>query len=178
MTGIEQALQLAVRAHAGQVRKTDNTPYIIHPVMVAHLLTTAGATKEVVMAALLHDVLEDTTVTRDEVLTVAGQAVVDIIDSVTEDKTLPWEERKAAYVQQVVAGGESVWLVSVADKIHNAESLLDYIATVGDEAWSAFNRGKESKMWFEKSLHEALGQVWQHPLLDTYGALITQLEAA
>ncbi len=176
MTQTESALRLALRVHATQTRKTDGSPYVIHPIMVAHLLTQHSASEEVIVAALLHDVLEDTAVTPDEVKAVGGEGVLQIVEAVSENKDLSWEERKEAYVHTVVHGGESVWLVSVADKIHNAESLLDHIAVAGDEAWSVFNRGKESKIWFETLLHTELAKVWQHPLLERYGALIEDLQ--
>lgn len=175
MTRTESALRLALRAHATQIRKTDGSPYIVHPIMVAHFLTQHGVSEEVIVAALLHDVLEDTAVTPEEVEAIGGEAVLHIVKAVSENKDLPWEERKEAYVHTVVQSGESVWLVSVADKIHNAESLLDHSALVGEEAWSVFNRGKESKLWFETLLHTELSKVWQHPLLDRYGALIAAL---
>ena len=176
MIRTESALRLALQAHATQTRKTDGSPYVIHPIMVAHLLTEHSAREDVIVAALLHDVLEDTSVTPAEVLAVGGEEVLKIVEAVSENKELSWEERKEAYVHTVVQGGESVWLVSIADKIHNAESLLDHITSVGEEAWSVFNRGKESKIWFETLLHTELSKVWQHPLLDRYGALINTLQ--
>jgi (p)ppGpp synthase/HD superfamily hydrolase len=176
MTRIEQALRLAFEAHATQTRKTDGSPYVIHPIMVAQLLMTYGVNENVIVAALLHDVLEDTMVSREIVLDVAGTTALAIVEAVSEDKHLPWEARKEAYVRQVIESGESVRLVSVADKIHNIESLLDHIAKVGDEAWSAFNRGKEAKLWFETLLYTELTKVWQHPLLDRYGELIKKLQ--
>ena len=176
MTRTELALRLALRAHATQTRKTDGSPYAVHPIMVAHLLTVHRAAEDVIVAALLHDVLEDTAVTPEEVKAVGGEVVLHIVQAVSENKDLPWEERKEAYVRTVVQSGESVWLVSVADKIHNAESLLNHIADVGEEAWSVFNRGKESKIWFETMLFAELSKVWQHPLLDHYGVLIESLQ--
>lgn len=178
MTKTEAALRLAVKAHATQIRKTDNSPYIIHPIMVAHILSEYGVSEEVITAALLHDVLEDTNISREEIIAAAGQSVLSLVDAVSEDKSLPYEERKAAYIAQVLAGGEPVWLVSVADKVHNALSLLDYIEAVGAAAWDVFNRGKEDKLGFEKKLHAALVAVWHHPLLDRYGELIKKLETA
>ncbi|MES2749659.1 MAG: HD domain-containing protein [Patescibacteria group bacterium] len=178
MTRNESALRLAMSAHALQTRKTDNSPYVIHPIMVAQLLTAYDVSEDVIVAALLHDVLEDTKVTAAEVKAEGGETVLHIVEAVSENKNLPWEERKEAYVHTVVAGGESVWLVSVADKIHNAESLLDHIAVAGDEAWSVFNRGKESKLWFENRLYTELTKVWQHPLLDRYGSIIKALETS
>ncbi len=121
MTRIEKALRLAMKAHDGQTRKTDGSPYIIHPIMVSQLLATYGVDEDVLVAALLHDVLEDTAIEPAEIVAVAGQGPLRIIEAVSEDKALPWEARKEAYIRQVVASGQAVWFVSVADKIHNAE---------------------------------------------------------
>lgn len=178
MTRTEAALTLAFKAHGTQVRKHDGSPYIIHPIMVAHMLTLEGVSEDVIVAALLHDVLEDTAVTKDKILAVGGEVVLHIVETVTEDMSLPWEVRKEAYVAQVTAATSDVWLVSVADKVHNAETLLDYIARVGDDAWKVFNRGKKQKLWFEEMLFTQLKNVWPHPLLDRYGELIEKLKAS
>lgn len=172
----EQSLQLAVRAHDGQVRKHDGTPYIVHPIMVARILEHAGFNEITVAAALTHDVLEDTSVTEAELRSTLGDAVADIVVAVSEDTSLVWEARKQLYIEAVVKAGESVWAVSVADKIHNADNFIAYHAIVGPEAWEIFNRGKAKKLWFETSLYAALAKVWQHPLLATYQEKIAYLE--
>lgn len=172
----EEALKLAVRAHQGQVRKHDGSPYIIHPIMVAHIVAKAGFDETVVAAALVHDVLEDTHVSREELRSVLGDTVANIVTAVSEDTTLPWEERKAAYVAAVVAAGEPVWVVSVADKIHNASDFTQSHAENGPDAWKVFNRGKEKKLWFEQLLLSELKKVWSHSLLDTYQEKIAVME--
>jgi guanosine-3',5'-bis(diphosphate) 3'-pyrophosphohydrolase len=177
MTLYEKALQLAVTAHEGQVRKHDNSPYIVHPIMVARIVEEAGFSKTVAAAALTHDVLEDTTVTAETLRTVLGAAVLEIVQNVSEDKSLPWEARKARYVETVVAAGVDTWAVSVADKIHNATNLLAILESEGEAAWSYFNRGRAEKLWFERLLYSELRARWQHPLLDTYDAILTQIEA-
>ena len=173
----ETALKIAIRAHAGQVRKHDGSAYINHPIMVGKILERAGFSEAVVAAGLVHDVLEDTSVTEGELRSELGDGVVDIVLAVSEDKNLPWEERKEKYVKTVVAGGESVWAVSVADKIHNARDLICFHETHGPESWKVFNRGKEKKVWFEKLVYSELSKVWQHPLLDEYFTYITKIEA-
>jgi len=173
----EQALKIAIRAHAGQVRKHDGSAYVNHPIMVGKILERAGFPETVVAAGLAHDILEDTQVTEAELRAVLGDGVVDIVVAVSEDKSLPWEERKEKYVRKVVVGGEPVWAVSVADKIHNARDLLAFYELKGREVWEVFNRGKEQKIWFEKLVHSELSKVWQHPLLDEYATYITKLEA-
>jgi hypothetical protein len=98
------------------------------------------------------------------------------VTAVSEDVALPWEERKEGYVRSVLAGGEFVWAVSVADKIHNAGDLIEFHAAAGLDVWKVFNRGKEKKIWFETLLHTELSKVWQHPLLDTYAEKISELK--
>lgn len=171
----ERALKLAIKAHQGQKRKHDGSDYVTHPIMVARLVEQAGFLEVAVAAALTHDVLEDTLVTETELRKKLGDAVVDIVTAVSEDTTLPWEERKEAYVRSVVAAGESVWAVSIADKIHNAGDLIEFHATAGPDAWKVFNRGKEKKIWFETLLHTELSKVWKHPLLDTYATKIVEM---
>jgi guanosine-3',5'-bis(diphosphate) 3'-pyrophosphohydrolase len=172
----EKALKTAIDAHAGQVRKHDHSPYVAHPIMVARMLEKAGFPEVVVAAALTHDVLEDTSVTEEDLRNKLGNQVVDIVVAVSEEKALPWEERKAAYVKQVVEANESVWAVSVADKIHNAADFIQFHAAAGPDAWKVFNRGKDKKIWFENLLYAELKNVWTHPLMDEYARLIIELE--
>lgn len=173
----QRALKVAIEAHKNQIRKHDGSPYVAHPIMVGRILERAGFSEVVVAAGLTHDVLEDTPITEPELRTMLGDAVVDIVAAVSEDQALVWEERKEKYVKTVVAGGESVWAVSVADKIHNAQDFIAFHAVSGPECWSVFNRDKEKKIWFEKLVHTELSKVWQHPLLDTYADLIRTLES-
>ena len=176
MSFYQTALTLAVDAHAGQVRKHNGTPYIVHPIMVARLVETAGFSDAVVAASLLHDVLEDTKVTAATIASTVGTDVLQMVQALSEDTLLPWRDRKAAYIETVVAAGESVWVISVADKIHNAESLIAFHNEVGSNAWQVFNKGKSDKVWFEETLLQRLQAVWVHPLLEQYALLVTQMK--
>ncbi len=172
---VERAAQIAYQGHIAQKRKDDGSPYFIHPCMVAMLLRRHGFADEVVAAAFVHDVLEDTSVTAEELTAKLGKEVVDIVLSVSEDKGLPWEERKAAYVEQVARSSDATKAVSVADKIHNLESLLAAYAEKGPSVWKVFNRGKAQKYWFESTLLKRLQETWNHPLLDEYAALVERM---
>jgi (p)ppGpp synthase/HD superfamily hydrolase len=172
----QTALTLAVQAHAGQIRKHNGTPYIVHPIMVARIVEGAGFGEDVVAAALLHDVLEDTEVNAQALEAVVGSEVLHMVQALSEEKGMEWRARKALYIETVVAAGESVWAISVSDKIHNAESLLAFHGEVGNAAWSVFNKGKVDKMWFEETLLTALQSVWQHPLLEQYAALVQKMQ--
>lgn len=174
---VARARALATAAHSGQVRKTDGSPYIHHPEAVAAQLERYGFSPVVVAAALVHDVLEDTPVTEAELREELGDAVVAIVTAVSEDKALPWRFRKEQYIAAVVEASPEAKAVSVADKIHNAESLIAYHTRYGSATWEKFNRGREDKLWFERALLSALEEVWQHPLLSVYAGLVEKMEA-
>lgn len=172
----EQAVSIALHAHRDQVRKNDGSPYIVHPLSVANMLARVGMNEEVVAAAVVHDVLEDTAVTQEELLEKLGPVVTTYVVALSEDKNLDWHTRKQNYIQNVTRAGEPVWAISVADKIHNAESLLVSLEAEGEVVWTKFNKGKEDKMWFENELYTALSNIWEHELLVRYHDLIVALE--
>ncbi len=171
----QKAQQIAMQAHAGQKRK-DGPEYITHPVAVAQMLAERGFSEEVVAAAYVHDVLEDTRYPREQLLAELGQEVVEIVDAVSEDKTLPWEERKMLYIEAIRRGPEGAKAVSVADKIHNLTNLLHLHAERGAAVWEMFNRGKEKKLWFEESMLKMLKESWEHPLVAEYAALVERMK--
>ncbi len=175
MTLEEKALQLAARAHEGQLRK-DGPPYIIHPAAVADMLRKHGFSETVVAAAYVHDVLEDTKITEEELLAELGPEVLALVKAVSYDKTLSWEEARLAYIESVRQAPEGAKAISVADKIHNARSLLAAYAAEGPAVWKHFNRGKAKKMWFEESVLTRLKESWQHPLVDEYAGLVSQMQ--
>jgi len=174
---IEKAKNIAEKAHEGQVRKTDGTPYIVHPFAVADILKKYDFGDTVIAAALVHDVLEDTDVTEEYLRQELGDEVANIVVAVSEDKSLPWKERKKRYIETVSNAGDSVKAVSIADKIHNAKSVLLSHAVMGEEVWNKFNRGKEEKLWFENAMLEMLKARWKHPLMTEYETLVSQLNA-
>ena len=176
MTLYEKALKIAATAHKDQVRKSDGSPYIVHPVMVAGILRKYDFSETVIAAALVHDVLEDTDFSRNDLVDQLGKDVVKIVDVVSEDTSLEWEVRKKQYAQEVAAANIECKAVSIADKIHNAESLIDYYESVGKDAWKVFNRGKEKKLWFENMLYAEVSKTWSHPLLDQYKQMIILME--
>lgn len=172
---IERALRLAVRAHAGQTRKTDDTPYITHPVAVALYLTQRGADERTVAAALVHDVLEDTEVTSDALRAELGEEVYAIVAALTHDDTLSWEDKKLAYIESVRRGSTAVKLVALADKIHNLKCLIEAFEQEGDSVWRHFNRGYEKKVWFEEAMVAMFRESWEHPCVEEYAELLKRL---
>ncbi len=174
---VEKAIALALRAHEGQMRKEAPTPYIVHPVRVALLLARYGFSDEVIAAGLVHDVVEDTPVSLDDVRRELGDAVADLVAPVTHDDTLPWEEKKRAYIEAVRVAPEDAKAIATADKIANAESLIAAHAREGNAVWNYFNAGREKKVWFEESMLAMLHESWQHPIVDAYAQMVAQVEA-
>ncbi len=174
---VENAALLAIRAHAGQTRKEGETPYVVHPFMVALELARYGFPESVVAAGLTHDVLEDTEIGVDELRTIVGDEALEIVQTLTHNDSLPWEEKKKAYIEAVRNGSESAKAVSAADKIHNAKSLLAAHDKQGSELWKHFNAGKKKKLWFEEAMLAMLQETWKHPLVDEYASLVEQMKA-
>lgn len=172
---IERALRIAARAHKDQVRKDGDVPYIVHPVQVAWLLRDRGFSDEIVAAALVHDVLEDTDVSEEALVRELGEDVVRIVRAVTNDDALSWKEKKQKYIETVRAGGEGALAVATADKIHNAESLLAAHDAHGEALWAQFNASKEDKLWFEEAMLAMLREVWDHPLVAEYEAQVARM---
>ena len=171
---IEKAVRVSVTAHKDQTRKGDDLPYIIHPFMVAIKLAKYNFPDTVIAAALTHDVLEDTEYPEDKLKNELGEEVLEIVKAVTNDDSLPWEEKKKKYVETVRAGSDGAKAVAVADKIHNLESLLLAYLEQGPELWKKFNRGKEQKLWFENEVLKMLKETWKHPLIEEYEKLLEQ----
>ena len=177
MNRIEKAVQIAIAAHEGQTRKHDGSPYIVHPVSVALILTRYGFDEIVVSAGVTHDVLEDTECTEKELNDVLGKEVVEIVKTLSEDKTLSWEERKERYRNVVQKGSEAVKAVAVADKLHNLDNLLEAYQLQGEQLWKQFTRGKEKQQENHRLFLEMLEASWQHPLLEEYRKRVERMLA-
>lgn len=153
----EQALVFASQLHAQQTRKSGNIPYISHLLSVTALVLEDGGDEDEAIAALLHDAIEDQggLPTREKILSLFGPAVTAIVDGCTESVTKPkppWRDRKLKYLELMSHASDSVLRVSMADKLHNARSLLAECYREGDAVWQKFHGGKDGTLWFYRSL--------------------------
>jgi (p)ppGpp synthase/HD superfamily hydrolase len=128
-TLVRRAYAFAEAAHRGQRRK-DGRAFIAHPVRVARLLASRGYDEEVLAAALLHDVVEDTSVTLAEVRERFGARVAELVACVTENPELPPGERKRAYRDRLRRSSQAARAICAADKVCN---LADLREAAGDE---------------------------------------------
>src|SRR5215210_4381152 len=157
----EKALVRASRLHRDQVRKGTDVPYITHLLAVASIVGENGGTEDEVVAALLHDAPEDQggEVRLEEIRAHFGDEVAEIVDGCTdtyEDPKPPWRERKERYLAHLASATDSVRLVSSADKLHNARTVLADYRLVGEDLWTRFNGKKEGTLWYYRAVAEAL----------------------
>ena len=153
----EQALVFATQLHAHQTRKSGNIPYISHLLSVTALVLEDGGNEDEAIAALLHDAIEDQggLPTREKILSLFGPSVTAIVDGCTESVTKPkppWRDRKLKYLELMGHASNSVLRVSMADKLHNARSILAEWYREGDVVWQKFSGGKDGTLWFYRSL--------------------------
>jgi (p)ppGpp synthase/HD superfamily hydrolase len=177
---IERAIALAVRAHETQVRKGDGQlPYIVHPVTVALILSRYTSDEDTIIAGLLHDTIEDTLVTAEEIERAFGEKVRDMVVDVTEPDLpgLSWETKKARYLRRLQAAPRASLLIAGADKIANLVSLIAAHATAGDVLWERFNAPLTVKLGFYRRVHALLRDSWPGcPLLQELGNRLEEVE--
>jgi len=152
---IDKARAFAEKAHAGQVRKLTNEPYFIHTEGVAVILQEAGLSPEVVASGYLHDTVEDTIVTIDQIKREFGERVAALVSANTEDKTKSWEERKEQTIESVKHSSIEIKCLIAADKLDNLRSLISASST-NENIWIHFNRGKDQQAWYYKGVAEAI----------------------
>lgn len=160
---LDAAFALARELHGSQVRKGTSIPYLSHLMAVASLVLEAGGDEELAIAALLHDAVEDQggAATAARLRELFGDRVHDVVLGCTDTDVVPkppWRARKEAYVEHARTAPADVKVVSAADKLHNARSILADHARVGDLVWSRFSAEKTELAWYYAALLDALGQ--------------------
>lgn len=156
MEKLDYAILFATKAHDGQRRKTDNVDMIFHPFTVGMMLQREGMTDETVIAGILHDVVEDTSYTLQDIETLFGKKVKDIVEEVSENKGLEWKERKIEAIEKIKVASFEGKMVECADKINNLETLYDLLQVKGKEVWKSFNKPFIDQKWYYTKMYEAI----------------------
>lgn len=154
----QKAKEFAIKAHNGQRRKSDKEkPMIIHPIDVANILSEYGYDDNVIAAGYLHDVLEDTKYTKEDLLTEFNEDVVSLVLGASEkDKGLSWEERKTETINTIKDFDLRHKAVVCADKISNLEDMRIIFEIKGEKNFSAFKRGYEKQKWYYTEVYNSL----------------------
>jgi (p)ppGpp synthase/HD superfamily hydrolase len=176
----ERAIALAVQAHRDQVRKGDGeTPYIVHPVTVALILSRYTDDEDTIIAGLLHDVLEDTDVGDAVIARELGEKVLELVRDVTEPDLpgLSWETRKMRYLRRLERAPRASLLVACADKIANLVSMIAVHASRGDTVWERFHTTPGQRLSFYRQVHASVRAAWPTcPLLREFANRLDEAE--
>lgn len=171
----------AAQLHAGQVRKGSGTPYIAHLLAVTSLVLEHDGDEDEATAALLHDAAEDQggEATLAEIRRRFGPAVAEIVEGCSDTMATPkppWRARKEAFLARLPQASPSVRLVSTADKLHNARTILADLRTAGDAVWDRFQGGKEGTLWYYRSLVHILPGGGSDPLAEELDRVVSEIE--
>lgn len=157
---VSKAIEIAVKAHDGMRRKKSETPYILHPLEAAVIVSTMTSDQNVIAAAILHDVVEDTNVTIEEIEETFGKRVKDLVASETEDKMphIPasesWRIRKEESLALLEKTEDiDILILWMGDKLSNMRSIYRDWKIEGDAMWQNFNqKNVDEQAWYYKTI--------------------------
>ena len=184
LTGqFSKALVYAELKHHNQVRKGGDIPYVAHLLAVAGLVINDGGSEAQAIAALLHDAVEDAggPATLKEIRANFGDDVARIVDECSdtdEEPKPPWRERKQNYINHLADVGDDTILVSVADKLDNARSMLRDYHTHGPSLWERFTvKNPRDHLWYYSQLLKAYrGRGCTSWMVDELGRVVDELK--
>lgn len=174
---IEKAIKFACVLHRSQVRKSDGSPYVFHLFSVALIVLNYTKDENTIIAALLHDTIEDTDYTFEQLKDDFGEEVENIVRTVSENKTengekVPWQARKEQYLGALRKGSKEALFVSAADKIHNMQCMISEYKRRGEEMWGIFTGAKKEQLWFYEKIYDILEEK-----LPQYEALLAEYKS-
>ena len=164
----EKAKEFAIKAHKGQVRKSEiNKPMIIHPINVGLMLESYGFDDNIVAAGYLHDVVEDTKYELEDIKENFNDDIESLVKGASEpDKSLSWEERKTHTINEIANLDFRHKVLAAADKINNLEDINRLMTLNKDFDFSLFNRGYDKQKWYYTNLANKLAKGDEHPIFD------------
>ncbi len=180
-TRFSDALLYATHLHADQTRKGSDIPYISHLMAVCALVLEHGGDEDQAVAALLHDAAEDQggEATLANIQSRFGARVARMVAELSdtfETPKPPWRKRKEAYLAHLLHVPPDTRLVSLADKVHNARSILADHAQIGADIWARFTQGREGTLWYYRSLTDVFLKIYPGYLASELDRVVTALE--
>ncbi len=154
LTKLKKALEFARERHKNQKRKGSGLPYFVHIKGVVEILFENGASIDTMVAGALHDTIEDTGTTIDEIVEKFGVKVAYLVDSVTEKKSLQYMDRKMLQIERIKNSSKEVKMIKCADCLSNLSDTLDDLRDIGESMWDKFNSSKSNiqKHYYETIL--------------------------
>ena len=178
----ERAIIFATKAHAGAKRKGTGIPYIVHPIEAAAIASTMTLDEEILAAAVLHDVLEDTDTTAKELEELFGLHVAELVQDETENKRRDrpaqetWRLRKQETLDFLKhSAGREAKILALADKLSNLRAIHRDLQMLGDRLWERFNeKDKNMHAWMYRSMADALEDLSEFAAWKEYKGLVEE----
>lgn len=159
----DKAVVFATQAHSGSERRGKGYPYLIHPMEAVSIVASITNDPEMLVAALLHDTVEDTEVTLDQIRREFGDRVADLVAHETAPlpDEMPWRTRKEAQLALLAHAPYDSKVVAIGDKLSNMRALAADYKVLGDLLWKRFHapNGKEDIAWYYRSLAGVLSEL-------------------
>lgn len=164
---LDKALHFAIDAHANVERKGKGFPYIVHPMEAVEIVASITSDQELLAAAALHDVVEDTDVTVEQLRAEFGDRIANIVaaesDNMNEGITneSSWQDRKLAALKKLQQAPYEVKVVAMGDKLSNMRAIARDYEVLGDKLWDRFHapNGKADHSWRYHALADALSDL-------------------
>ena len=179
---LDRAIVFAVRAHAGTERRGKGFPYIVHPMEAVEIVATMTPDQELLAAAALHDTVEDTDVTIEQIIAEFGDRVASLVASesdtfqqgVSEEES--WHARKQAAIDRLASASHDAKIVALGDKLSNMRAIARDYAVQGNALWSLFH-AKDAKdhEWHYRGLAQALSELSDTFAFKEFEQLINQV---
>ena len=163
---LDRAILVAVRSHSGTERRGKGFPYIVHPMEAMAIVATMTSDQELLAAAALHDVVEDTDVTLDDIRGQFGDRVAELVDTESDrlDEGWDWLARKEFSLKRLREATREEKMVALGDKLSNMRAIARDYMTMGEAFWGMFHvKDKSVHSWRYHALLDALSS-----LSDTY----------
>lgn len=166
---LDRAIVFAVRAHAGTERRGKGFPYIVHPLEAVEIVATMTADQELLAAAALHDTVEDTNVTLEQIRTEFGNRIAALVAAESDEphqnsNVESWRMRKQAAIDRLTHASLDAKMVALGDKLSNMRAIARDYAVQGDDLWNLFrSKDRKDHEWHYRGLATAL-----HELQDSF----------
>ena len=174
---LDRAIIFAVKAHAGTERRGKGFPYIVHPMEAMEIVATITPDQELLAAAALHDTVEDTDVTIDQIRAEFGDRIATLvqIESVGDDEGT-WHERKQKAIDRIAKAPLDAKIVAMGDKLSNMRAIARDYAAKGDALWSLFHTSDpKDHEWHYRGLANALRDLKDTDAFREFESLIDQV---
>ena len=165
-TLLDRAIIFAVRAHAGTERRGKGFPYIVHPMEAVEIVATMTPDQELLAAAVLHDTVEDTDVTIEQIRTEFGERVASFVAAESDgphqrpDSVENWHDRKQAAINRIARASRDAKIVALGDKLSNMRAIARDYALQGDALWDLFHaKDPKDHEWHYRGLADALSEL-------------------